>query len=157
LLLLEVFEVDVLEVFWRFTIYVMIDKPETSNTIKINQIEQQPEEFIRELNYFSTEKIPWTELMGPVNHGRVDVFRSVMDQRPWKLACSSKFILADESNQGSSTWSYDEHKQGIAVLTNSSERRRDGSNGPSTRSRAGGAWSPSMRRYGREGEKPMHG
>jgi hypothetical protein len=45
LLLLEVFEVNVLEVLRWFVIYVMIDKPKTSNTIKINQIEQQPEEF----------------------------------------------------------------------------------------------------------------
>jgi hypothetical protein len=56
--------------------------------------------------------------MGPVNHGRVDVFGSVMDQWPLKLACSPKFILADESDQGSATWSYDEHEQGMAVLTN---------------------------------------
>jgi hypothetical protein len=44
-LLLEVFEVDVLEVLRWLVIYVMIDRPETSNTIKINQTEQQPEEF----------------------------------------------------------------------------------------------------------------
>jgi hypothetical protein len=66
-----------------------------------------------------------------------------MDQWPLKLAYSPKFILADESDQGSPTWSYDEHEQGMVVLTNSS--------------RGGGAWSSSMRRYRRGGEKPMHG
>jgi hypothetical protein len=82
--------------------------------------------FIRELNYFSIEKILWTELTSPVNHGRADVFASIMDQRPLKLACSPQFILVDESDQQSSTWSYDEHEQGMVVLTNSSGRQRDG-------------------------------
>jgi hypothetical protein len=45
LLLLKIFKVDVLEVLWQLILYVMIDKPKTSNTHKINQTEQQIEEF----------------------------------------------------------------------------------------------------------------
>jgi hypothetical protein len=45
LLLLEVFEVDVLDVLWWLVIYVTIDRPETSHIIKINQTKLQPEEF----------------------------------------------------------------------------------------------------------------
>jgi hypothetical protein len=40
LLLLEVFEVDVLEVLHRLALYSMIGRPETSNIHKINQIEE---------------------------------------------------------------------------------------------------------------------
>jgi hypothetical protein len=45
LLLLKMFKVDVLEVLWQLVLYVTIDKPKTSNTHKINQTEQQIEEF----------------------------------------------------------------------------------------------------------------
>jgi hypothetical protein len=45
LLLLEVFEVDVLDVLRWLAIYVTIDRPETSHIIKINQTKLQPEEF----------------------------------------------------------------------------------------------------------------
>jgi hypothetical protein len=41
LLMLEVFEVDVLEVLRRFTLYSTIGRPETSKENKINKIEQQ--------------------------------------------------------------------------------------------------------------------
>jgi hypothetical protein len=41
LLMLEVFEVDVLEVLWRFTLYSTICRPETIKEDKINKIEQQ--------------------------------------------------------------------------------------------------------------------
>jgi hypothetical protein len=34
MLLLEVFEVDVLEILWRFTLYSMIGRPETSKGTK---------------------------------------------------------------------------------------------------------------------------
>jgi hypothetical protein len=37
LLPLNVFKVDVLEILWQFIIYATIDKPETSNTHKINK------------------------------------------------------------------------------------------------------------------------
>jgi hypothetical protein len=40
LLLLEVFEVDVLEVLHRLALYSMIGRPETSKIHKINQIEE---------------------------------------------------------------------------------------------------------------------
>jgi hypothetical protein len=39
LLLLEVFEVDVLEVLRQLTLYVTIDRPEIKNTTKINETE----------------------------------------------------------------------------------------------------------------------
>jgi hypothetical protein len=45
LLLLEVFKVDVLEILWQLALYAMMDRPETSNIHKINQTEQQTEEF----------------------------------------------------------------------------------------------------------------
>jgi hypothetical protein len=45
LLLLEVFEVDILEVLHRLALYSMIGRPETSNIHTINQTEQQTEEF----------------------------------------------------------------------------------------------------------------
>jgi hypothetical protein len=37
--LLEIFEVDILEVLRRLTLYAMIDRPKTSNIHKINQTE----------------------------------------------------------------------------------------------------------------------
>jgi hypothetical protein len=45
LLLLEVFEVDVLEVLHRLTLYLRIGWPKTINIHKINQTEEQTEEF----------------------------------------------------------------------------------------------------------------
>jgi hypothetical protein len=45
LLLLEVLEVDVLEDLHRLALYSMIGRLETSNIHKINQTEQQTEEF----------------------------------------------------------------------------------------------------------------
>jgi hypothetical protein len=39
LLLLEVFEVDVLEILQQLTFYVMIDRPEINNAIRINETE----------------------------------------------------------------------------------------------------------------------
>jgi hypothetical protein len=45
LLLLEVFEVDVLEVLHQLALYSMIGRSEISNIPKINQTEQQTEEF----------------------------------------------------------------------------------------------------------------
>jgi hypothetical protein len=45
LLTFEVLEVDVLEVLHRFALYSTIGRPKTSNIHKINQIEQQIEEF----------------------------------------------------------------------------------------------------------------
>jgi hypothetical protein len=45
LLLLEVFEVDVLEIIRQLALYAMINRPETSNIHKINQTEQKIGEF----------------------------------------------------------------------------------------------------------------
>jgi hypothetical protein len=45
LLLLEVFKVEVLEILHRLALYPMIGRPETSNIHKINQTEQQIEEY----------------------------------------------------------------------------------------------------------------
>jgi hypothetical protein len=45
LLLLEVFEVDVLEILQQLSLYAMIDRPETSNRHKINQTEYKIGEF----------------------------------------------------------------------------------------------------------------
>jgi hypothetical protein len=45
LLVLEVFEVDVLEILHRLTLYLTIDRPETSNIHKINKIVQQTEDY----------------------------------------------------------------------------------------------------------------
>jgi hypothetical protein len=42
LLLLENFKIDV---FWQLALYARIDMPETSNIHKINQTEQQIEQF----------------------------------------------------------------------------------------------------------------
>jgi hypothetical protein len=42
--MLEVFDVDVLEVLWRFTLYSTIGKLETSKGTKINTIEQNIED-----------------------------------------------------------------------------------------------------------------
>jgi hypothetical protein len=39
LLLLEVFEVDVLEILWLVAFYVMIDRSEINNTKRINEME----------------------------------------------------------------------------------------------------------------------
>jgi hypothetical protein len=39
LLMLKVFEVDVLEVLWRFTLYSTISRPETNKENKINKTE----------------------------------------------------------------------------------------------------------------------
>jgi hypothetical protein len=45
LLLLKIFEVNVLKVLRQLTLYSTIDRPEANNTTKINQTEQQIEEF----------------------------------------------------------------------------------------------------------------
>jgi hypothetical protein len=45
LLLLDIFKVDVLEILWRLVLYATIDRLETSNIHKINEAEQQTEEF----------------------------------------------------------------------------------------------------------------
>jgi hypothetical protein len=45
LLLLEVFEVDVLEVLRQLALYMTIDSLKANNTTKINQTEQQIEKF----------------------------------------------------------------------------------------------------------------
>jgi hypothetical protein len=42
--MLEVFEVDVLEVLRRFTLYSTISRPKTSKRIKINTTEQKIED-----------------------------------------------------------------------------------------------------------------
>jgi hypothetical protein len=39
LLLLKVFEVDVLKILWQLAFYAMIDKPEINNTTRINETE----------------------------------------------------------------------------------------------------------------------
>jgi hypothetical protein len=39
LLLLEVFEFDVLEILWQLAFYVMIDRPKINNTRRINETE----------------------------------------------------------------------------------------------------------------------
>jgi hypothetical protein len=41
LVLLEVFEVDVLEVLRQLALYMMIDRSKANNTTKINQTKQQ--------------------------------------------------------------------------------------------------------------------
>jgi hypothetical protein len=41
LLLLEVFEVDILKILRQLALYAMIDRPETSKRTKINKAEQQ--------------------------------------------------------------------------------------------------------------------
>jgi hypothetical protein len=45
MLLLEVFEVKVMEILHWLALYSMISRPETSNICKINQIEQKIEEY----------------------------------------------------------------------------------------------------------------
>jgi hypothetical protein len=45
LLLLMVFEVDVLKVLDRFALYSTIGRLKTSNTTRINKIEQQTEDY----------------------------------------------------------------------------------------------------------------
>jgi hypothetical protein len=45
LLLLKIFKIEVLEILWQLALYVMIDRPETGNIQKINQIEQLTEDF----------------------------------------------------------------------------------------------------------------
>jgi hypothetical protein len=45
LLVLEVFEVDVLEILHRLALYLMIGRPETSNIHKINKIVKQTEDY----------------------------------------------------------------------------------------------------------------
>jgi hypothetical protein len=44
-LLLEIFKVDVLEILRQLTLYATIERLKTSNIHKINQTEQQIEEF----------------------------------------------------------------------------------------------------------------
>jgi hypothetical protein len=44
-MLLKIFKIKVLGVLWRLALDMMIDRPETSNIHKINQTEQQTEEF----------------------------------------------------------------------------------------------------------------
>jgi hypothetical protein len=39
--MLKVFEVDALEVLWRFTLYSMIGRPETRKRTKINTTKQK--------------------------------------------------------------------------------------------------------------------
>jgi predicted YcjX-like family ATPase len=45
LLWLKIFKVEVLEILRQLALYAMIDRPEISNIQKINQTEQQIEEF----------------------------------------------------------------------------------------------------------------
>jgi hypothetical protein len=45
LLLLEIFKVEVLEILRQLALYATIDKPETNNTTRINQTEQQIEDY----------------------------------------------------------------------------------------------------------------
>jgi hypothetical protein len=45
LLLLKIFEVDVVEIPWHLTLYTTIDRPETNNIHEISQTEQQTKEF----------------------------------------------------------------------------------------------------------------
>jgi hypothetical protein len=45
LLVLEVFEVDVLEILHWLALYLTIGKPETSNIYKINKIVHQTEDY----------------------------------------------------------------------------------------------------------------
>jgi hypothetical protein len=45
MLLLEVFEVKVMEILHRLALYSMIGRPETSNIHKINLTKQQTEEY----------------------------------------------------------------------------------------------------------------
>jgi hypothetical protein len=42
---LKIFKVEVLQILWQLTLYAMIYRPKTNNIHKINQIEQQIEEF----------------------------------------------------------------------------------------------------------------
>jgi hypothetical protein len=44
-LLFKIFKIEVLEILWQLALYAMIDRPETRNIHKINQTEQQIEEF----------------------------------------------------------------------------------------------------------------
>jgi hypothetical protein len=44
-LLLEVFEVDVLEILRQLAFYVRIGRPETNNTTRINRTEQETEDY----------------------------------------------------------------------------------------------------------------
>jgi hypothetical protein len=43
--LLEIFKVEVLEILRQLAIYVMIDRPETNNTTRINKIEHQTKDY----------------------------------------------------------------------------------------------------------------
>jgi hypothetical protein len=45
LLVLEAFEVDVLEILHQLALYLMIGRPEISNIHKINKIVQQTEDY----------------------------------------------------------------------------------------------------------------
>jgi hypothetical protein len=45
LLVLEVFEVDVLKILYRLALYLTIGRPETSNIHKINKIVPQTEDY----------------------------------------------------------------------------------------------------------------
>jgi hypothetical protein len=45
LLLLEIFKVEVLEILRQLALYATIDKSETNNTTRINQTEQQIEDY----------------------------------------------------------------------------------------------------------------
>jgi hypothetical protein len=45
LLLLKIFKVEVLQILQQLALYATIDRPETNNIHKINQTEQQIEEF----------------------------------------------------------------------------------------------------------------
>jgi hypothetical protein len=44
-LLLEIFKVEVLEILRQLALYVTIGKPETNNTTRINQTEQQIDDY----------------------------------------------------------------------------------------------------------------
>jgi hypothetical protein len=44
-LLFKIFKIEVLEILRQLALYAMIDRPETRNIHKINQTEQQIEEF----------------------------------------------------------------------------------------------------------------
>jgi hypothetical protein len=45
LLLLEIFKIEVLEILRQLALYATIGKPETNNTTRINQTEQQIEDY----------------------------------------------------------------------------------------------------------------
>jgi hypothetical protein len=70
---------------------------------------------------------------------------------------SSERLLPGDSGHGGSPWLRQKEEVTLPVLTDNNRRQWDGWDGPAMRSRGGGAWSSSMRCYGRGGETPMCG